>query len=436
MEAKGGLTEPFFRVMGNALFSQIEIHKKYGGVFPSLAKREHGKNLVPLLVDALSQAGEYFAPEKNIGKSKSEGSPQILIPEGSPRIIEKWQKIEKILDRENDLAAELKKFFAGAKKPDVDFIAVTSGPGLEPALWVGISFAEALGLLWDIPVLPVNHMEGHMTSILLNKIDAVEGCKVIKLSSKKQEEKTETEKSNTETKTKNEKQIQFPAVALLISGGHTELVEISDWGQYKIIGETRDDAVGEAFDKVARMLGLSYPGGPEISRLAEMARAENLPKGDEPVGTEPAGVVPKKCKLPRPMMHSGDLNFSFSGLKTAVLYWIRDHGEISENDKCDIAREFEDAVVEVLLGKTETAIEQVGAKTLIIGGGVISNKKLREEFEGLAEKYSDLVVRVPMREMTTDNSLMIAVASFVDVTKNPQLLQTEHIIIANGNLRL
>ena len=127
---------------------------------------------------------------------------------------------------------------------------------------------------------------------------------------------------------------------------------------------------------------------------------------------------------------------NFSGLKTAVLYYIRDLKKLTDEDKKDIAREFEDAVVEVLLGKTEKAIERVGAKTLIVAGGVISNKKLREEFQKLEQKYSDLTVRVPMREMTTDNSLMIAVASFVDVTKNPQLLQTEHIIIANGNLRL
>jgi N6-L-threonylcarbamoyladenine synthase len=381
VEAKGGLDEPFFRVAGNALFSQIEVHKKYGGVFPALAKREHGKNLAPLLVDTLTQAGEYVAAGNNVKHP-----------------VEIWQKIEKLLNRENDLAADLKNFFDGAEKPDIDFIAVTAGPGLEPALWVGISFASALGALWNIPVLPINHMEGHITSVLLSKNDATE---------------------NEKTETKN--QIQFPAVALLISGGHTELVEISGWGKYKIIGETKDDAVGEAFDKVARMLSLPYPGGPEISRLAEIARTENLPH---------------KCKLPRPMMHSGDLNFSFSGLKTAVLYWIRDHGELSETDKRDIAREFEDAVVEVLVHKTEAAVEQVGAKTLIVAGGVISNKELRKAFQNFNQKYSDLTVRIPLREMTTDNSLMIAIAGFVNVTQNPKLLQTKPTIIANGNLRL
>jgi N6-L-threonylcarbamoyladenine synthase len=169
------------------------------------------------------------------------------------------------------------------------------------------------------------------------------------------------------------------------------------------------------------MLALPYPGGPEISRLAELARTENLLK---------------KCKLPRPMIHSGDFNFSFSGLKTAVLYYIRDHSAISEEDKPDIAREFEDATVEVLLNKTEKAIIQTGAKTLIVAGGVISNKKLRAEFEKLSEKYNDLDVRIPLREMATDNSLMIAIAAFVDVTKNPETLKEQKEIKANGNLEL
>ena len=390
VEAKGGLTEPFFNVLGNALFSQIEVHKKYGGVFPALAKREHGKNLVPLLVDTLTQAGEYKKTNE-FGVSKTPLDMRSQMSKGIFDTDEVWQKIEKILDREENLAGEFRKFFDGATKPDVDFIAVTSGPGLEPALWVGISFAKALGLLWNLPVLPINHMEGHIASVLLGKSDSLKN------------------------------KIQFPALALLISGGHTELVEIFDWGKYKIIGQTRDDAVGEAFDKVARMLGLPYPGGPEISRLAEIARTENLPR---------------VAKLPRPMIHADNFDFSFSGLKTAVLYWIRDHGEPVETDKQDIAREFEDAVVEVLASKTEKAVENVNAKTLIVAGGVISNKKLRDTFENFNQKYSELTVRIPLREMTTDNSLMIAIAGFVNVTQNPELLKSQKEIIANGNLRL
>ena len=167
------------------------------------------------------------------------------------------------------------------EKPEIDVITVTSGPGLEPALWVGINFARALSVLWNIPVLAVNHMEGHIASVLL------------------------------ESKVTN-----FPALGLLISGGHTELVLINNWGEYKRIGETQDDAIGEAYDKVARMLDLPYPGGPEISKLAKQAREENLSN--------------ESISFPRPMIGSGDLNFSLSGLKTAVLYKVQELGEVSE----------------------------------------------------------------------------------------------------------
>lgn len=373
VEAKGDLTEPFFNVLGNALFSQIEIHKKYGGVFPAMAKREHAKNLPRLLVEALREAKLY---------SKNNNRDDRHLDE------EKCGVIKKILEREEGLFEDLKNISGEIEKPDVDFIAVTSGPGLEPALWVGISFALALGALWDIPVLPVNHMEGHIASVLLKT---------------------------------DEFKIDFPAVALLISGGHTELVEILNWGEYKIMGQTKDDAVGEAFDKVARMLSLPYPGGPQISAMAEMARVKNLPR---------------KAKLPRPMMHSGNLDFSFSGLKTSVLYYIRDHGDLSDTDKEDLAREFEDAVTDVLLNKTKRAVEETGAKTLIVAGGVIANKKLKESFHELENVYTGLKVFTPTKNMSTDNSVMIALAGYINVSQKPELLKEKNKISANGNLSL
>ena len=372
LEAKGGLTEPYFSVLGNSLFSQIEIHKEYGGVFPMMAKREHAKNLTHLLVQTLTEAGQHKISNEKISE-------------------EKWEEIKKILLREDNLYEDTKKVLENISKPDIDMIVVTAGPGLEPALWVGISFAVALGTLWDIPVIPVNHMEGHIASVLLNKENVVEH------------------------------QIEFPALAMLISGGHTELVEINNWGEYKIIGQTRDDAVGEAFDKVARMLGLPYPGGPEISRLAEKARTENLPH---------------KAKLPRPMIHTDNLDFSFSGLKTSVLYYIRDNGELNETDKEDIAREFEDAVVDVLLEKTKKAILETGAKTLVVAGGVISNKKLKESFHTLENEYSGLRVLTPTQKMSTDNSIMIGMAGYIDTLLNPALLTEKIKIVAHGNLRL
>ncbi|MFZ2620980.1 MAG: tRNA (adenosine(37)-N6)-threonylcarbamoyltransferase complex transferase subunit TsaD [Minisyncoccia bacterium] len=375
VEATGGSENPTFIVLGNALFSQIAIHKEYGGVFPMLAKREHAKNLSPILKKALTDASLF-------NESKTKHSEKI------------WSELEKILEREEGLYLGFRKIFENIEKPDIDVIAVTSGPGLEPALWVGISFAEALGKLWNIPVIGTNHMEGHIASILIENSD--------------------------------NRKVKFPALALLISGGHTEIVEIESWGKYSVIGETLDDAVGEAFDKVARMLELPYPGGPEVSKLAEKARIEKL--------------VPV-AKLPRPMIYSNNLNFSFSGLKTAVLYYIRDNfveknGVLSVTDKSDIAREFEDAVVEVLLNKMELALNNSSAKTLIVAGGVIANKKIREIFMKLENKYNGLVVKIPTKELSTDNALMIACATYLNINLYPELLSLKKQIIAKGNIKL
>jgi N6-L-threonylcarbamoyladenine synthase len=377
IEADGGTEKPHFNLLGNSLFSQIELHKEYGGVFPTLAKREHANNLIPLLEKALAEANLEF------GKSLSE----INIEE-----------IKKILEREGELSEKFLKFAEKNQKPNIDVISVTSGPGLEPALWVGISFATALSKLWNIPVIGVNHMEGHIASVLFNKAEEIQN-----------------------PNDQSPKEIHFPAVALLISGGHTELVQISGWGKYKILGQTRDDAVGEAFDKVARMLGLPYPGGPQISKLAQMAREQN---------------ILHKASLPRPMIHSDNLDFSFSGLKTSVLYYIRDFGPISDTDKMDIAREFEDAVVEVLVEKTKKALDAGGAKTLIIAGGVIANKKIREAFTSLENEYVGLVVKTPAQNLATDNAIMIACATYLNVIINPNILNKENIIKANGNLSL
>lgn len=381
VEASGGLEKPVFAILGNSLFSQVELHKEYGGVFPNLAKREHAKNLVPLLIKTLTEA------------SLVESSQQLVAGENT------WEEIQKILEKEYGLYELFKDALEKIATPGIDVIAVTSGPGLEPALWVGISFARALSKLWNIPAIGVNHMEGHITSVLLNGSDG--------------------DKNNELVITNNAKGVQFPALALLISGGHTELVETRAWGQYSIIGQTRDDAVGEAFDKVARLLGLPYPGGPEISRLAQTARESQ---------------IPQTVTLPRPMIHSGNLDFSFSGLKTAVLYYIRDHGELSETDKSDIAREFEDAVVDVLLTKTIEALEQTGAQTLIIAGGVIANKKIREEFALLEKEYPDLHILTPEFKHATDNSIMIASAGYIQTLLYPDLLTRERQIIAEGNL--
>ncbi len=377
VEAKGKIDSPSFSVLGNALFSQIDLHQQYGGVFPTLAKREHAKNLPPILEKVLTEA-KSFKTAKNIYSE------------------ELWNEIEEILKKEEGLYPNFRALLEPVEKPEIDVIAVTLGPGLEPALWVGISFAIALGKLWNIPVIPVNHMEGHIFSVLTND---------------------------------NKKKIGFPALALLISGGHTELVKIEKLGSYKLIGKTVDDAVGEAFDKSARLLGLPYPGGPEIGKLAEIAREKNLPHN---------------AKLPRPMLHSHDLNFSFSGLKTAVLYYLRDHfdyltenpKELSQDEKADLAREIEDAITEVLEIKTKKALENSDFKTLIVAGGVIGSPRLRNVFQNFETIYPDLSVKIPEKGLNTDNSIMIACAGYIRVLLDSEILTYPQQIRAKGNLEL
>ncbi len=371
LEASGGKEAPEFKILGNGLMSQIEIHKPMGGVVPMLAKRAHGVNLVPILLEVLREA------------EVLETADQI---ENKPT-----EEISKILEREPELLDAFINNLLTIEPPDIDAIAVTSGPGLEPALWVGINFAKALGLLWNKPVIAINHMEGHVLSALM------------------------------------EGKLWFPALALLISGGHTELVHITDWLQYKVIGETRDDAVGEAFDKVARMMGLPYPGGPEISKLAEIARTQ--------------GIV-STYKLPRPMINSDDFAFSFAGLKTAMLYTIKKIPELTDEIKMGLAREFEDAVVEVLIAKTKKALKQFGAKSLILGGGVTANKEIRRAFEEMFEEemldeLPTTSLMIPDRLLSTDNAIMIGMAAYIRLLLNPSLKEEGYESIkAEGNLRL
>lgn len=347
LEASGDTESLSFKLLGSAVNSQIDIHKEYGGVFPTLAKREHEKNLPIVLEETLKKA------------SVSE--------DGS----------------------------------SIDLIVVTVGPGLEPALWTGIKFAEELGKKWNKKVVGVNHMEGHIASILLRKTDTNSKSKIL---------------SETNGLEIRNSKIEFPALALLISGGHTELVLMESWHNKRKIGETVDDAVGEAFDKVARMLGLPYPGGPEISALAEEARIKN---------------IESKVKFPRPMIYSKDYNFSFSGLKTSVLYYLRKIKNLSETQKMEIAREFEDSVVEVLLKKTKKAIEEFSPKTLIIGGGVIANKVIREKFLELEKAIPNFRVLVPEKSLSTDNATMIAMSAYIDSLRTDS---RKYEIRADGNL--
>ncbi len=355
------ITQPKFEVIDTELYSQADLHKEYGGVFPSLAKREHSKNLMPLLLSLFKI--DIHKPVAEAGATLS-GSDSELSKKTQNLTEEQVIKIKEIFEREPELSDMIIEHISRIPKPEVDLIAVTYGPGLEPALWVGINFARALSYIWQIPVIPTNHMEGHMVSILKN----------------------------------NEVKVEFPMLSLLISGGHTELVLIKKWGDYETIGQTLDDAVGEAFDKVARLMDLPYPGGPEISKLAEEARKLKLQSD--------------LVKLPRPMINSKDYNFSFSGLKTAVLYLIKklkDEGLFDEEMKKIIALDFENSATEILIRKTTEAATEYDVKRIIIGGGVIANKHIRETFL----KLGDFPVSVPDLDLTTDNAIMIGIAGYL-----------------------
>ncbi len=365
-----------FNTEAHQVASQIALHQQYGGVFPAMAKREHAKNITPLFIETLKEA--------NLLKPLSSKTPALTA--------KKLESLKALLTREHDIIEPLMEMVSKIKKPKIDRITVTVGPGLEPALWVGINFAKALAMIWDIPITPVNHMEGHILSVF------------------PQEKKKEFTIGK----------MTFPMISLLVSGGHTEIVLIKDFQKYSLIGQTRDDAAGEAFDKVARMLELPYPGGPEISRLASTSRSRNPVTGE--------------IKLPRPMIHSGDFDFSFSGLKTAVLYMIRDMGgieKISEDTRAEIAREFEDAVCDVLIKKTLSAAKKYKTKHIFVGGGVSANKELSKRLIEEA-KVQDIEVIFPTRALTTDNAIMIGIAGYFE--KSVPLSSKK--LTAQGNMQL
>lgn len=360
-----------FEVLSHKILSQIDLHAQYGGVFPALAKREHSRALTQLIAEALAEAD--LLVERTNTHHLANGD---------------RKKLATLLEREPEMFTAMQILFEGVQKPTIDAIAVTMGPGLEPALWVGINGALALHIVWDIPIYPINHMEGHVVSSILSKDNDVYEIP----------------------------DIEFPACALLISGGHTEIVRVPKLRSYKVIGKTKDDAVGEAFDKAARMLDLPYPGGPEISRLAEIARKEGI-------------IVDDDLRLPRPMIHSGDLSFSFSGLKTAVLTRVNKRKPLNETEKKMIALEFENAVTDVLTAKVKQAVYEARAKTLIVGGGVSANTHIRSALKHLAEEEG-FALFVPDKTLSTDNGLMIASAGLLHVATGSK---PKVKLVANGS---
>jgi N6-L-threonylcarbamoyladenine synthase len=284
-------------VLSSVVSSQVDLHARFGGVVPEIAGRAHVELLIPVVAEAIVEAG---------------------------------------LDART-----------------VDAVAATVGPGLIGSLLVGVSAAKALALVWGVPFVGVNHMEAHLYAALLEEPD-----------------------------------LELPLVVLLVSGGHTMLVHMEDHGRYRLLGSTLDDAAGEAFDKVARVLGLGYPGGPAVDRVSM--------KGD-----------PSAIDFPRPMLHDG-FDFSFSGLKTAVINWVRKHPEAPVED---VAASFQQAVVDVLVEKTRRAGRELGVKALCLGGGVAANSQLREQFLSACAE-DGLRAFLPSREMCTDNAAMVAAAAW------------------------
>ncbi len=303
------------KIKSNVVASQAKMHAQFGGVVPEVAARDHIKAIIPTVKLAIAKAKTRLS--------------------------------------------------------DMDYIAVTQGPGLATSLMVGADTAKALGTALDIPVLPINHLEAHIYANFVGKIQ----------------------------KSKFKNQI-FPAIILIVSGGHTMLVEMKKHGNYRILGETRDDAAGEAFDKTAKMLKLGYPGGPMISKLALSGN-------------------PEAFNFPRPMIGSGNFEFSFSGLKTAVLYKIMEQKTWNRKQKANLAASVQQAIIETLISKLEKAIRQYKPNTIMLGGGVAANEMLREKFKKLGKKYK-IKASIPEFEYCTDNAAMIGLAAYFRI-KNLKL---------------
>lgn len=327
---EGNPQSPHVSLLSNTLASSLSLHAKTGGVIPEVAAREQLRYMIPVLQEALVNA---------------------------------------------------RLSFSKTTPPDIDAIAVTYGPGLIGSLLVGVETAKTLSYVWQKPLIPVNHLFGHIYANWL-----------------------QTENTNPP--------IQFPALSLIVSGGHTDLVLLKSHTEITWLGGTRDDAAGEAFDKIGRLIGLSaYPAGPAIAKAAV--------KG-----------TPKRFRFPRPMLHSDDFDFSFSGLKTAVLREVRTLGTLDEQTMCDIALETENAIVDVLVAKTIKAAEKYRVTSLLLGGGVAANQKLKTHLHSLIfNLQSSISVHIPPPFLCTDNAAMIGAAavyknqyiSWKELAANPDL---------------
>ncbi|HRZ95545.1 MAG TPA: tRNA (adenosine(37)-N6)-threonylcarbamoyltransferase complex transferase subunit TsaD [Candidatus Moranbacteria bacterium] len=340
-------------ILSNIVSSQIELHAKWGGVVPNLAAREHLKNIIPVLKEALEKS------------KKTPGQ--------------------------------------------IDLISVANGPGLIPALLIGVNAAKTLSYIWEKPLIGVHHIEGHIYANFINEIRSI---------------------PNPQLPVSKKLLIKFPVLCLVVSGGHTQLVLIKKHLDYQIIGETLDDAAGEAFDKVARILGLSYPGGPAVAAYAS-AWTSDVRKGHV-----------MSIDLPRPMINSKDFNFSFSGLKTAVLYETKKHPEFLKNKNyiSGICHEFQQSVCDVLISKTIKAAAEYRPKTIMLAGGVSANRELRNQLGTTIEKkLGKTLYRIPEIKYCADNAAMIAAAGFYrwkKIGNRKKLHDNWKTLSADANLKL
>lgn len=295
-------------VLAQVTASQIPIHRRYGGVVPEVAARAHAETIVPVIAEVFAQMG--------------------------------------------------KDPVRAMKKPPIDAIAVTCGPGLVTSLWVGVTAAKLLSHEWKLPLYGVNHMVGHIFSSLV-----------------------ESELP------------EFPALALIVSGGHTELVWMKNQTSWKKIGATRDDAAGEAFDKFAKLMGLPYPGGPEISKRALKGKSDAI-------------------NFPRPMIQDQNFDFSFAGLKTSGRMWIESQEKLTPKKIADACASYQQAIVEVLVTKTVRSAAQLKPKTILLGGGVAANDALRDGLAAAFAKQAEVNLLLPKKSYTTDNAAMIGAAAY------------------------
>lgn len=346
---EGKMNDKKVNILSNVVVSSLTLHSKTGGIIPEVAAREQVKYIIPVIKKAIENCK---------------------------------LKIE-----------------------NLDAIAVTVGPGLIGSILVGVETAKTLAYVWNKPIIPVNHLIGHIyANFIQDKISS-------KLSLRAKRSNPINNEIASSFKTPRNDKVAFPALSLIVSGGHTDLVLLKDHGKIKWLGGTRDDAAGEAFDKIGRLLGLPYPGGPSIEKTAQNGN-------------------PKTFNFPRPMIDSCDLDFSFSGLKTSVFRKIQTMKQLNNETIADLSASVQQAIIDVLVAKTLKAAQKYKVKSILLGGGVAANQKLRNELKLNAKRYTlNANFFAPEKKLCTDNAAMIAVAASFNykpvpwkkLTANPEL---------------